>query len=1004
MRRSLGHRKAQAVLVVVVSALISGTTVFATGYQYQVQQALVDATLGADGPSNAWSVTSEPGVNMLALLPRGSQRLTEPPVAGRVAGLRWRPERPDSLEGKGTLQSRDDVCTHLVMVSGRCPSAADEVAISTADAGAFGVHVLDRLVQATTIERPATFLVTGVYQPSDPQEPYWFGTSPIGRSEVYAPDEQPRADALITVPETFQDQSFQETLDVRINGAAVSTTDLDELRSYTSQLAAAAAEQGRLTTRVPQSLDRIALERGRAVAGLTFSLAQLAVLVGVVLALLASVELSAQRGELGLGRLRGEPVARLRGLVVARWAAVVVTGWLLGWIPALGLLAMLAERLPGQRGLLFGPALIVVPLAVLLTTIAVMAPPAQALLAQPVIGLLRSAPAAARDGGGRQLMVDVALLVLTVSGVLVAVQVGTTSVLGLLVPSLLAVGLAVVLFRLLVRLADQRRRRLGRTGLRPTQLLTATLLVRLRGLRMLTVGTTVAVAFAVFAVQLYVIGFEVRQHDAQVRTGAATVLQVTGEPAAVLHALAQVDPGHDTADARMTAVVVTRRSDARAPRGMFVEPAAFARIAFGADRTTGTAGWQRIAAPQVAPVRFAGSTFVVQVGRHGRLGRTSVYLGSRQGRRADLSIDYVSPLGQVVSLPLGSLSLNAEGGEQFRRPIECEGGCRLLRITLEPDGPMAGPLPLTVFGTESAGIARPLDLGPVDQWPSVPTTSPDDRLGLKLRGNGMVLDATTEGLPLTVQSAWVPLVLPVLAASDVAAESDPTVAAPDGSPLAIDPVVRAVDAVPGQLAGVVLADLGSALRASGGEAASTTAVQIWVSGTAADRRADLERALVQAGSTVVGTQTVAEAMAANRITASALSGQIAPALAALACGLAALGITLTVSAQRPVLGRDLAALRVAGVRSSTLRRGTTLAYLVPSVLAVLAGAAAGAVGCGLVVGGLPMLADPQPAIRPDLRLRPVPLAGCLVLAAGVLATAVLLSVRRLYRDSESEQL
>ena len=121
-RRSLGHRRRQTLLIILVSGLISGTAVFAAGYQHQVQQAVLDATFAVDGPGNAWSLAAGPGVDLPALLPSGAERLTEPPVAGRYAAVQWHNERSGGPELVGGLRWRADIGAHLVLVSGRCPA------------------------------------------------------------------------------------------------------------------------------------------------------------------------------------------------------------------------------------------------------------------------------------------------------------------------------------------------------------------------------------------------------------------------------------------------------------------------------------------------------------------------------------------------------------------------------------------------------------------------------------------------------------------------------------------------------------------------------------------------------------------------------------------------------------------------------------------------------------------------------------------------------------------
>ncbi len=513
------------------------------------------------------------------------------------------------------------------------------------------------------------------------------------------------------------------------------------------------------------------------------------------------------------------------------------------------------------------------------------------------------------------------------------------------------------------------------------------------------------------AVQLTASGGAVRRHDAEVRTGAAVVLEVDGNVTAAQRTLARLDPGHATSAATMTVVALTRRTDGRALRGMFVEPAGFAAVAYGTDRTTDPATWGRLSAPAVDPVTFTGDSLTVQIGGHGQLGQTEQAPVTdledpvtRTGRRAELAVEYLSADGTRRSSTLGSAQLAASNGERLRGAVLCRDGCRLLQVIGRPDGPMVGALPLSALTVEQDGRTEPVDLGPADRWQRLPSSNLDDQLTFRQAGGGLVFDVWSNGAAFGVQHAWVPLALPVLVAEDARIETAPTLAAPDGSPLAIEPVARSLDAVPGSRQAVAVGDLEAVLRAGHARVTSPTTVQIWVSAAGAGRLDQLRQALTEDGSTVTSTRTAADAAAATRGTASALSAQIGPGLASLAGIFAGLAVALTMSAQRPVLSRDLAALRLAGVADGTVRRAAAVTYLRPGLAAVLAGAVAGTLGCVLVVTGLPMLADPLPAIHADLRLRLPALAGSVALAAGVLTGVVLLGIRRLDRGSGPDRL
>ena len=297
--------------------------------------------------------------------------------------------------------------------------------------------------------------------------------------------------------------------------------------------------------------------------GLALTGAQLGVLMAVVVALLTSVHLAEQRAELGLQRLRGQPAGQLRRLVIGRWAAVTIAGGLLGWLPAAVALTVVGDRLPGRPEFPIGPVQVAAVVLAQLIIIAMIIPGVRALLAQPVIEMTRSV-SAVRAGQARQLIIDVALLVLAACGLAAATQTGGSSLLGLLAPSLLAIGLAIVLVRVVIGSATVLRRRLITRLQRPAALLTMIIVLRLRGLRILIITATLATAFVIFVGQLAGIGEQVRRHDAEVRTGSAAVLTVSGDLETISAAVAGLDPGHAGPAAELTPVVITRRADERA--------------------------------------------------------------------------------------------------------------------------------------------------------------------------------------------------------------------------------------------------------------------------------------------------------------------------------------------------------------------------------------------------------------------------------------------------------
>ena len=516
---------------------------------------------------------------------------------------------------------------------------------------------------------------------------------------------------------------------------------------------------------------------------------------------------------------------------------------------------------------------------------------------------------------------------------------------------------------------------------------------------------SLATAFVVFAVQVQVIGEDVRRHEAEVRTGAAAVLRVDGEPAAVIEALDQIDPGRGAGNPTLTAVVVTRRADASATRGMFIEPDAFDDVAFGADRAADRDVWLSLRAPTIRPIVFTGDAVVATIGAHPNLGHATDEVGANgAASQADLGVVYLTADATRHTLALGTVQLDGNDGQQLRRDVACEPGCRLLQITLAPNGAMRGPLPITGLHGDDSSMAQPVGLGRGEDWQAVPSPNPDADVTVRQGTPGLLFAVSSGGGQVAAQYAWAPAVLPVLAAADMAPQVNPVVAAPDGSPLPIEAVHTARDAIPRQLHGVAIGDLTSVLRRGPAAAGSQTTIEVWVSESAVEGLPAIIDALAGHGLSVIATDTVQARLADQRITAAALTGAIAPVLAGLAMALATFGVALTLAGQRSGLTRDLAALRLAGLSGTELRRAVIPVFLAPALAAVLVGALCGSVGCVLVIGGLPLLPNASPAIHPNLGLHPIALAACLVGWLVLIMVVVQVCAARLLTGSRVDRL
>jgi putative ABC transport system permease protein len=158
---ALRHRPRQAVLVVLLSAVVSASAALGPLYARAVEQSVVKNVL-ADAPvarsSIAVTATGDapPSPQELASTVRGrTPDQFRPPVqgadtqvdlrvvtAGTGAG-RTAPAGPPAARGR--LVSREGLCRHLELAEGRCVRGEGELLVSRLAAGVTGVQVGDQL-------------------------------------------------------------------------------------------------------------------------------------------------------------------------------------------------------------------------------------------------------------------------------------------------------------------------------------------------------------------------------------------------------------------------------------------------------------------------------------------------------------------------------------------------------------------------------------------------------------------------------------------------------------------------------------------------------------------------------------------------------------------------------------------------------------------------------------------------------------------------------------------
>src|SRR5829696_3931853 len=199
---ALRHRPRQALLVILLSAVVTASAALGPLYARAVEQSVLKNVL-SDAPVSESSITviaTGAATPAPAELAQGVRSATPPqfgrPVQGadtavdlRVAtagtGSRDAGAGPDA---RGRLVSRAGMCRELKIAEGRCAREEGEVLVSRLAAGVTGVGVGDSLqmssppVGSSPDEPPGRSVdVVGVYEQPAPGDPFWSGRSQVGQ-------------------------------------------------------------------------------------------------------------------------------------------------------------------------------------------------------------------------------------------------------------------------------------------------------------------------------------------------------------------------------------------------------------------------------------------------------------------------------------------------------------------------------------------------------------------------------------------------------------------------------------------------------------------------------------------------------------------------------------------------------------------------------------------------------------------------------------------------------
>jgi putative ABC transport system permease protein len=938
------------------------------------------------------------------------------PATGRVDGATVAGQLTTaSGDSASPLAIRDGLCRR-VRLTGACPAGPGEAALSTRTAMALGLRLGDPVpFTSSALTAPLPLRVTGLYEPLDPDSPYWHTGSVLATVSAVPPPGAPGSgsggDRVLAPP----DAAFvtEDTLLAAAPKAADITVDVevtpDTLRATgAADLGQAiAGATGRLSTLgyelesdVPALLGRILDDQRLILLGVPAGAGELVLFGWYALVLAVGAGAGARRIDLGLVKLRGLPGRRLWAL--AGWQSTLpvlagaVPGAALGWLLARALAGPVPGGPESTTALLLAAAAAAV--AVLGGLFVAFAAERRSVRAD-VVDLLRRVPArsrARRRWFWRAELLDLAFVTLALVGVYQVHSAATGQDAGLVVlaPGLVAVAVGLLAARLLVPLAGAA----GAAGLRTGRLraaMTGTYLARRSGMDRLFALLAIAVMVAGYAALEWGAATAARHDRAAQEVGAARVL--TFDPVAPGQLLAAVRDADPSGRFAMAAVETASHSGVRAV--LAVDATRLASVASWTDRygagAAGVAGLLRPAAP--APVRVVAGTLAVRVTLTAAPPGTPVYL------LADLT----GPDGLPVSVRYGPL---ATGAQRLATPApRCarQPGCRLDGFSLTtgfatngvPRNPPGPGLDLTIDDLDGLDAAT---LREASRWR--PTADP--------AAAGPVLSAGPDGLRVAVpasdqlangirREARVYLVdapdpVPVVLAgalTDAGLAGAPGVDL-FGSDLVPVRVAGRLAALPRLGRSGALVDLEYAQLVATG-ATSGAVPQVWLAPGAPLSIVD---GLARAGLRLASTDSIAagEARYGDSGPAVALRFQLLGAV--LAVVLAAAGLVLVAAVEREPRGEELAAMRVQGMRRATARATAVGGY------AWLAGAA---VLTGLLVAPLDRLVTGAnlPPFADDWRVLPPPgprwpSAALLAAAVGIVllvGAAVAVAGHNLYR-------
>ncbi len=993
MFRALRFRWVQGVVIAVLAALVTTCVVFAPLYDRALQQSMVHTKL-AQAPVDVSGIriisvtpdTTKPPLTaqkLVSYVPAAVRRYLLPPVGSSTVEVGTWPYTGSSPTG--SLVARSGACRHVRFARGRCPSARNEIAVSTADVKTFGWKLGQRIpvAEITRATNPGrsphkTLRVVGVYTATPGR--YWFNDLPTGRAGLTdSATHHTEHDWWLTDPATMAGPlarpgptrpaaswiSEVNQVDLSINRSTVGIDQLLGLKKpvqeyLSSPVPVIGNGAGQPTAQASSGIADLATAaahgRDQANTIVPLFMIQLALLAALTLWLVLGAAIDQRRPEVALARLRGRSTRGARALLLADLGSVVTIGFLAGVGAAFGL------SFAARHTWLSGGAPFEARRPVLYAVLAAAAALAAMLLAAvhatagaPPARLLRRV--VPRRVGWAIGVGD--LLVIVVAGAaFVAFATGSLSgSLAMAAPTLLALAVGLLLAHLLGPTTSRIGRRLvshGRVGPGLALLQVA----RRPGTRKVIATITVATALLVFASDALVIGARNRADRAQAETGAAMVATIAStDVAAVQHVLHQVDPS----GTQVTPVAQLSPPGEQGTTTEAVVPGQFATIAKFPGLDSARIPWDKLGPPRTPAISVTGSTFSARVSSKPLQATGKGPLKTSRLGAVELRLLITNSDAQQAVIVLGDLPVAGSSAHRVTAPIPCAQACLITGFGIYAPG-VQPPLSGRVAISHATVSGHPVALGPPSDWRD-----------LTASGDGSMTPAGTEGIlgikftdtgtsEVDLGHRSVPTRLPALVSGPLPAGSHGDTfdaAGLDGVTVPMKKV-GALRYAPGSAPATAVVNL-DVLERYGAAPTSTLVVQAWFARNDPALLAKVTQALKTKGIGISSTTTTAAAQRVYDQTAATWGLQLGTVVGGAAAVIAALVLLIAVATTWRIRSRDYAALRMSGLPRRTLIVVSVGEKLPLVLVSVVLGVVCGVLGAHYAMPMVPLFATP-PAI------------------------------------------